>query len=114
MVAQPGRRTITGMLTAAGMAGVWHHSRAYWFFGKACWCVDTLGMAVLGLIVRRLLPAGSPLVVAVDDTLFHRSGRKVHGTAWFHDDAAKGAEEQPGRLGQQLDRARCDRQPAVP
>lgn len=90
MIAQPGRRTITGMLTAAGVAGVWHHSRAYWFLSKARWCVDTLGMAVLGLIVTRLLPADAPLLVAVDDTLFGRSGRKVHATAWFHDGAAKG------------------------
>lgn len=89
MIAQPGRCTVTGMLTAAGLGGVWHHYRAYWFFGRARWCVDILGMAVLQLIVARLVPAGVPLVVAVDDTLFRRSGRKVHAAAWFHDGAAK-------------------------
>ena len=31
MVAQPGRRTVCGMLTGAGLAQVWHHSRAHWF-----------------------------------------------------------------------------------
>jgi hypothetical protein len=36
------------------------------------------------------LPAGSPLTVAVDDTLFKRSGKKVFGVAWHHDGAAKG------------------------
>ena len=35
-------------------------------------------------------PAGSPLTVAVDDTLFKRSGKKVFGAAWHHDGAAKG------------------------
>jgi hypothetical protein len=90
MAAQPGRCTVTGMLTAAGLGGVWHHSRAYWFFGKARWCVDGVGMAVLRLIVARLLPADEALVVAVDDTLFRRSGRKVHAAGWFHDGAAKG------------------------
>lgn len=97
MVAQPGRHTVTGMLTAAGVAGVWHHCRAYWFFGKARWCVDTLGMAVLALIVARLVPAEVPLVVAVDDTLFRRSGRKVHAAAWYHDGAAKGPKNS--RIG---------------
>ncbi|MBC8093058.1 MAG: transposase [Pseudonocardia sp.] len=90
MVAQPGRHTVTGMLSAAGLAGIWHHSRAHWFFTHARWCADTLGLAVLTLIVQHLVPPGEALLVAVDDTLFHRSGRKVHATAWHHDGAAKG------------------------
>jgi DDE superfamily endonuclease len=90
MIVMPQRRTVTGMLTGAGLAGIWHHSRAYWFFGHARWCVDTLGIAVCRLIVQQLLPPDAAVVIAVDDTLFHRSGRKVHGTAWHHDGAAKG------------------------
>jgi hypothetical protein len=90
MITQPGRRTITGMLTGAGLAGVWHHSRAYWFFGHARWCVTQLSTALSRLVVSRLLPAGAPVLIAVDDTLFHRSGRKVHATAWHHDGAAAG------------------------
>jgi hypothetical protein len=90
MIAQPGRRTVTGMWCAAGLAGVWHHARAHWFFGRARWCADTLGLAVLTLVVDRLLPGGAPLLIAVDDTLFHRSGRRVHAAGWHHDGAAKG------------------------
>jgi hypothetical protein len=89
MIAQPARRTVTGMLIGAGLSRLWHHSRAHWFFSAARWCPDQLGLAVLGLIVTLLLPAGAPLVVAVDDTLFHRSGRKVHAAAWCYDGAAK-------------------------
>lgn len=89
MVAQPGRRTVTGMLIGAGLSRLWHHSRAHWFFSAARWCPDQLGVAVLGLVTTLLLPAGAPVVVAVDDTLFHRSGRKVHAAAWCHDGAAK-------------------------
>lgn len=47
-------------------------------------------MVLADLIVARLLPPGSPITIAVDDTLFKRSGRKVFGTAWHHDGAAKG------------------------
>jgi hypothetical protein len=32
MVAQTGRRTVTGMLTGAGLARVWPHRRAHAFF----------------------------------------------------------------------------------
>src|SRR2546421_13015203 len=37
MVAQPGRRTVCGMLTRAGLSRLWHHSRAHWFFSHARW-----------------------------------------------------------------------------
>jgi hypothetical protein len=39
---------------------------------------------------ERLLPADSALTVAVDDTLFKRSGKKVFRVSWHHDGAAKG------------------------
>lgn len=32
-----------------------------------------------------LVPPGAGLTVAVDDSVFRRSGRKVHGAAWQHD-----------------------------
>jgi hypothetical protein len=39
--------------------------------------VDRLGPAAAGFIVGRLLDQDAPIVVAVDDTLFKRWGRKV-------------------------------------
>lgn len=90
LIAAPARRTVCGMLVAAGLAGVWHHSRAHGFFARARWCPEQLGLALLGLIVERLVPAGAPVLVAIDDTLFRRTGRKVHATAWCHDGAARG------------------------
>ena len=42
------------------------------------------------LAVTRLVPAGAPVLVAVDDTLFRRSGRRVHAAGWHHDGATKG------------------------
>ena len=37
-----------------------------------------------------LLVAGAPLLLVVDDTLFRRRGKKIHGVGWFHDGAALG------------------------
>ena len=90
LIAQTRRRTVCGMLTGAGLEQVWHHSRAHRLFTNARWSSDALGLALADLIVTHLLPAGSPLTVAVDDTLFKRSGKKVFGVAWHHDGAAKG------------------------
>jgi hypothetical protein len=36
------------------------------------------------------VPAGAPVDVAVDDTLFRRRGKKVWAAPWFHDGSAQG------------------------
>jgi hypothetical protein len=89
-LAQPGPHTVTGMLAGAGLAGRRHHDLAYRFFASARWSADQLGLVVLDLITATLLPATAPVVLAVDDTLWHRTGRKIHGTAWHHDGGGPG------------------------
>src|SRR5215469_11913689 len=74
LIAQTRRRTVCGMLAGAGLELIWHHSCAHRFFAVARWSADAIGLALAGLIVTRLLPAQSPITVAVDDTLFKRSG----------------------------------------
>ena len=76
--------TITGMLQAAGLAGVWHHSRAHDFFARARWNPDELGLALLDFLVVVFVKAGAPIRLAVDDTLFGRSGRRVWGAHYLH------------------------------
>jgi hypothetical protein len=90
LVAQPAGRTVCGMLTGAGLARVWHHARAHRFFSAARWCPHQLGLQVAELVVTHLLAPGAPITVAVDDTLFRRRGKKVHGAGWFHDGSAAG------------------------
>ncbi|MFC5957128.1 transposase [Streptomyces pratens] len=90
LIAQTGRCTVTGVLTGAGLPRAWSHDRAHAFFSRARWNPDILGISLSHLIVRRLLPEGAVLTVAVDDTLFERRGKKVFGAAWQHDGAARG------------------------
>jgi hypothetical protein len=90
MVAQTGRRTVVGMLAGAGMAQKLSFHAACRFFSHAVWDIDRLGLAAAGLIVRCLLDPDEAIVVAVDDTLFKRWGRKVHAVFWTHDGAAQG------------------------
>jgi hypothetical protein len=92
LIGQTRRRTVCGMLIGAGLEQFWHHSRAHRFFAVGRWSSDAVGLALTDLIVTHLVPAGSPLTVAVDDTLFKRSGKKVFGVAWHHDGAAKGLQ----------------------
>jgi DDE superfamily endonuclease len=92
-LAQPGRRTITGMLVGARLAGRWHHARAHRFFAAARWPPDALGLLLVDLTATRLLDRQAPLHLVVDDTLFRRSGRKVWGAAWHHDPLARGRRQ---------------------
>jgi hypothetical protein len=90
MVAQTRRRTVVGMLAGAGMAQRVSFHAACRFFSAAVWDVDRLGLAAAGFIVTHLLDPQAPVVVAVDDTLFRRWGRKIYNVFWTHDGSAQG------------------------
>ena len=79
--------TVTGMLQAAGLAGEWHHSRAHDFFARRRWDPDELGLALLDFLVSVFVKPGAPIRLALDDTLFGRSGRRVWGAHYLHDGA---------------------------
>ncbi len=87
-IAQTQQRTVCGMLVGARLSGICHHARAHRFFSSARWSVDELGLRVAELIVERLTEPGAPVLVAIDDTLLHRAGRRVHGCFWHHDATA--------------------------
>ena len=89
-LAQTGKRTVCGMLAGTGLARCWSHDRAHRFFSRARWSPDELGLAVTRLVAALLVPAGEPVVVAIDDTLFRRRGKKVWAASWFHDGSAPG------------------------
>ena len=85
LAGQVRRRTVTGMLLGACLQRAWPHDRAHYFFARARWDPDEVGLAVARLAVLLLVPPGDDLRVAVDDSVFRRSGRKVHGAGWQHD-----------------------------
>jgi hypothetical protein len=85
LAGQVRRRTVVGMLLGADLARAWPHDRAHYFFARARWQADELGLAVARLVVLLLVPPAGPLTVAVDDSVFRRSGRTVHGAGWQYD-----------------------------
>jgi hypothetical protein len=89
-LAQTGKRTVCGMLAGAGLARMWPHDRAHFFFARARWDPDELGLAIARLVVALLVPAGEPVSIAIDDTLFRRRGKRVWAASWFHDGSAPG------------------------
>jgi len=93
MLSATGRRTVCGMLIGAGLSRIWPHDRAHRFFAAARWDPAQLGAVLARLVVRLLVADGAPVLVAVDDTLFHRSGKKVWAAGWFHDGSARDARQ---------------------
>jgi hypothetical protein len=77
------RRTITGMLVVAGVAGQRHHAAFHRLFAAAKWSLDQLGLLIFGLL-QALLPDGT-VELTLDDTLARKRGLKVFGAGMHHD-----------------------------
>ena len=71
-----GRRTVTHVLLAGD--GLRHKtvSGDHRFFSQARWSVDQVGRVVLQLVLK-CIPRDAPLVVAVDDTLNRKTGKRI-------------------------------------
>jgi len=79
-----GRRgTVSRAIRAAGKLAPRHFSTYYRFFSRAKWDGDTLGLALLPLILR-FAPEGA-VVLIVDDTLTRKSGKNIWGANMHHD-----------------------------
>jgi hypothetical protein len=89
-LAQSGKRTVCGMLTGAGLSRAWSHDRVHYFFSRARWNPDELGICAAKLVIGLLVPDGEPAEVLIGDTLFRRRGKRVWAASWFHDGSAAG------------------------
>ncbi len=80
----PGRRTITRMIAVADPDGEHAHDAFHRFMRVGSWSMTRLWCRLVLMLVATLdLP--KTLWLHGDDTLFHKSGRKVNGTASFRD-----------------------------
>ena len=77
------RHTVTGLLCSCGRQFVdW--SADYRLFSKDRWEPNRLFRPVIRGAMAHL-PASGPVVVAIDDTLLRKSGRKTPGVAYRRD-----------------------------
>lgn len=77
------RQTVTGMIVAAGVAGVRHHSVFHRIFAAASWSLDAAGLAVFRLVEPHL--DEEMILLGIDDTLARKRGLKVFGVGMHHD-----------------------------
>jgi hypothetical protein len=78
-----GRHTLTGLLTAQ------HRQHQDWTADHRFYSQGRAQPQALFTTARQhveaALPPTAPLVVALDDSLFHKTGRRIPGTAWRRD-----------------------------
>ena len=82
-----GRRTVASVLRVVGLAGERHFTNYHRLLNRDAWSALAAGQVLLGLILA-VLPGDAPLVLAADDTIERRNGRRI---------AAKGCYRDPVR-----------------
>ena len=78
------RRTVTGMLPFADPAGEHAHDAFHRLFPDARWRMAKLWQNLAKILIQTFCRNGS-ITLALDDTLFHHSGRKINGAGWWRD-----------------------------
>jgi hypothetical protein len=80
----PGRRTITRLYLLAEPLQSKAHDAYHRFIREADWCAGQVWKILAELMVAALCKTGA-IPMDLDDTTFHKSGRKIEGAAWWRD-----------------------------
>ena len=78
------KHTITGILPFADPNRHKAHDAYHRFFPDSAWAMSELWRLLTILLIKMFYPTGV-IITDLDDTLFHRSGRKVNGAGWWRD-----------------------------
>src|SRR3712207_1076531 len=80
----PGRRTVASALRAAGLEDAPGFAGYHRLLSHARWSCLAAGQRLLALLVAAFAPAG-PVVLALDDTLERRWGRRIRARGIYRD-----------------------------
>jgi hypothetical protein len=81
----PGRRTVSAALRVMGLSSSSNYGKYHRVLSRAKWSPWLLSKLLLALIIASFLTPVSPLLLAIDDTLERRKGRKLSLRGWFRD-----------------------------
>lgn len=95
----PGRRTVTAALRMMGLGNDPHFSNYHRVLNRDCWSPWMVSKILLGLIIVFFLPAGAPLILAIDETLERRRGQQIKYKGWFRDPILSTQERVVTALG---------------
>lgn len=95
----PGRRTVTAALRMMGLGNDPHFSNYHRVLNRDCWSPWMVSKILLGLIIVFFLPAGAPLILAIDETLERQQGQQIKYKGWFRDPILSTKERVVTALG---------------
>jgi len=79
-----GPRRISSILRVMGLASVRNFSKYHRVLSRAEWDASALAKILFGLLIK-LIPESWPIIIAVDETLERRSGRKIKAKGAYRD-----------------------------
>jgi len=91
-----GLHTVSRVILTMRLDEPEHFGSVYRFFSRALWNLDHVGSKIFLMIVDGLVPAGSEVVVILDDTLNKHRGKKIAGAGWQHDGSAPKHSKRKG------------------
>ena len=80
----PGQRTVASLLRIAGLSRERHFVNYHRILSRAVWSPRSGARILLGLLVDAFVPDG-PIVIAVDDTIERRRGRRIKAKGIYRD-----------------------------
>jgi hypothetical protein len=95
----PGRRTVTTALRAVGLKDEEHFTNYHRVLNRDRWSPWVVSKLLLALILLVLLPEGAPLLLAIDETLERRRGKKIKYKGWFRDPVRSTKQQVVKTLG---------------
>jgi len=78
------RHTITGIYRIAAPSSPRAHDSFHRFFRCASWSLEQLWGLLAAKLIEAFCPTG-PIPLLLDDTAFHKTGRKIVGAGWWRD-----------------------------
>jgi hypothetical protein len=79
-----GRRTVASALRVVGLGGERHFTNYHRLLNRDAWSCLTAGQVLLGLVLAAL-PTDAPIVLAADDTIERRNGRRIRAKGCYRD-----------------------------
>src|SRR5215207_3896737 len=80
----PGRRTVASALRITGRSRERHFVNYHRVLSRAAWCPRVGAHILLGLLLDAFAPCG-PVIVALDDTIERRWGRRIRARGIYRD-----------------------------
>jgi DDE superfamily endonuclease len=80
----PGQRTVASLLRIAGLSRERHFVNYHRVLSRAAWSSRAGARILLGLLVEAFVPDG-PIVMAIDDTIERRRGRRITAKGIYRD-----------------------------